>query len=163
MRDGQYFSSKGNSERPTESNLIARLTARIFHCGKGLRNFGLIGMHERNFPQTIARMDCIAKKIALDCGKKGSVARRKASYKRLISKAAGAKKKFEAEMLKIECQAANIDTPPSRKSMLMKEISGINKDISNLQKVIDCARRRVMNGEEVKACDKVMSLSDIDV
>ncbi|MDQ6962438.1 MAG: ISNCY family transposase, partial [Mariprofundaceae bacterium] len=24
-------SSKGNSERPTESNLIARLTARIFH------------------------------------------------------------------------------------------------------------------------------------
>jgi hypothetical protein len=156
-------SSKGNSERPTESNIIARLTARIFHRGKGLRNFGLIEMHERNFPQTIVGMDRIAKAIALDCGKKGSVARRKVSYNKLISKAARAKKKFEAEMLKIECQTTNIDIQPSRKSMLMKEVAGINEDISNLQKVMDSALRRVINGEEVKACDKVMSLSDIDV
>jgi len=66
-------------------------------------------------------------------------------------------------MLKIECQTTNIDIQPSRKSMLMKEVGGINEDISNLQKVMNSARRRIMNGEEVKACDKVMSLSDIDV
>jgi len=156
-------SSKGNSERPTESNMIARISARIYRCGKELTHFGIIGMHERNFPKLIKEMDVIAKNIALDCGKKGSITRRKTNYNKLISKATSARKKFEAEMVKIDQRVASIELKPSQKIMLIDEVNDIKEDIKNLQKVMDCARRRVMKGEKVEASDKVMSLSDADV
>lgn len=156
-------SSKGNSERPSESTLIARLVERIYHCGSELNHFNIANMHERNFPKIIKDLNKLAKEIALDCGRNGAVSRRKSSYNKMISKAESAMRKFEAEMVKIESRVAEIDLMPSQMMMLQEVVSFINDDISNLQRVMDSARERVLKGNDVKSCDKVLSLSDPDV
>jgi len=155
--------SKGNSEHPVESKMMTCLVERIFHLGSALDKFGIINMHERNFPRIIEKMQVISKRVALDSGKKGSPARRKSYYNDLINKATSAKKKFGLEMLKIDTQVASVDILPSRKEQLLRLVGYIKNDIADLQKVIDSSTRRVLKKETVKSTEKVLSLSDESV
>ncbi len=155
--------SKGNSEHPVESKIMAYLVERIFHCGSSLNKFGIKNMGERNFIWIIEKMNATSKKVALDTGKAGSPSRRKKYYKELIKKATRAKEKFDKEMLKIDEQVATVNILPSQKAQLLHLVGYIKNDIADLQKVIDSSTRRVIQGEVVKSTDKVLSLSDASV
>jgi len=155
--------SKGNSEHPVESKIMACLVERIFHLGSSLNKLGIKNMHERNFPKIIEKMKGISKRVALDSGRKGSPSRRKSYYNDLINKATRAKKKFDLEMLNIDAQVAAVDILPSQKEQLLHLVGYIKNDIKDLQKVIDSSTRRVLKKEVVKSTDKVLSISDESV
>jgi len=152
----------GNTAWPTDSGIIAALTARLWHYGQKLKKFGVPGMRERRFPNIIGTIKKHHQKISMLNGKKGDKARRKKYYRIILKEARKALKAFNEEYTRIEEAAIIVDILPSKKHQLIRIIELIKDDIGKLEQVIGYCDERINLDKTVPSKEKIMSLSDKD-
>ncbi len=152
----------GNTAWPTDSWIISGLTARVWHCGQKLEEFGIPNMQKRRFQNTVNLLKKYHKEISMLRGRKGDKKRRNKKYKKILKEARKVLIAFEQEAVVIDKSAKKTDMLPSKKLRLIRVVELIKDDIEKLAQVIGYCDRRINHDESTKSTEKVLSLADED-
>lgn len=152
---------EGNTSWPTDSDMLRKLIARIWHCGKSLDKFGIAKMPSKQFASRLVTVTSLAKQIALNVGKPHSKEKIKNWYLELLGLAESVRQTFVEVMPRICDDAAGVDLPVSKKQQLMRLIEKMEQDLSSLKKVLAYCEARIVEEKTTKAKDKVLSMSDV--
>lgn len=152
-----------NTERPTDSGLIAKLVERICRTGAKLDRFGLRNFNPSGLEELQKDLSRMHREIGFGTGKANRQGKLKKLYYKLLRRGRRCCKRLERELAAVE-QAFQKRTPlrPSQQ-LLAEEVLGlIRADIQAISQVADACERRIFQEEKVPSSEKIISLSDGD-
>ena len=163
---GLYLDStatSANTERPTDSGLIAKLVERICRTGGKLDRFALPNFNPSGLAELQKDLHGMHRTIGFATGKANSQGKLKKLYYKLLRRGRRCSKRLARELAAVE-QAFQRRTQllPSER-LLAEEVLGlIRADIQAIRKVADACERRIFQEEKVPSSEKIISLSDGD-
>lgn len=149
---------EANTQWPTESGLMVDLLTRLLRQGGLLSRVGMTPFHDSKAQKLLSEMLLLHREISM-----GTLRRKQAkknAYTKLLKKARDAIAIVKPYVDRASEDALKLDILPSRKAMALRLTQQMVSDVQNLQKVIDSCHARIVEELEVKAEDKVMSISD---
>lgn len=150
---------EADSAWPTDVALLCGLLRRAGHNLQQLKHFG---MHDTSLPWFDTRMARVKALVFQINNAKGNGAnrRRKHLYRDLLKRTGILIRQLECERDIRSADLGKLPLRPSRKKRMLAHWNGICKDIQDASRVSDQARRRVLEGETIPTCEKLLSLAD---
>lgn len=154
---------RGNTAWPTDSRLMVALCERLLHVGASLPDLGLSAIEVPRAAKHVSTMRQLDFQIDLAKGRRrqGSRPRRRA-YAKMIRRSHKVQEQLAGPIAAAQQQLDGLDIPPSRRRLAQRAVAQMQADLATLTAVTDNCHSRVLDGESVPMCDKVLSVSDPD-
>jgi len=156
-------SVEGNSEWPTDSELLYKLVGRAFRSGLQLKAFGVPPFRSWSLPRWLRELDRLGFEINATAGKSGGKRKRRTCYRRLYRIVEKALARLRQEQHRARQSVESIDLPPSIRARLQRVWTGIEEDLTASERVLDYSCRRVVHEQKIPSAEKVLSVSDPSV
>jgi len=153
---------EGNTSWPTDSRIIAALTARLLRVGQALAEIHLPALQSRQVERDVIEIAELDRDIDLSHGKKHSKPHRRHLYKRLLKRARRVRKLVTAHAKPLNEMVAVLDILPTRKALAVRAVERLHADLASLAKAIAACEARVLREKTVPMNEKVLSTSDPD-
>jgi IS5 family transposase len=154
--------TQANTERPTESGLVAKLVERICRRGGKLDRFGLPNFNPSGLDELQEDLRRTHREIGFSSGKPKKQGKLKKLYYQLLRRGRRACKRFERELARAQTAWGHQRLMPSERLAGEEVLALMAADIQAIGQVTEAGERRILSGEKVPSTEKVISLSDPD-
>ena len=155
-------SVEGNVEWPTDAGVLLKLIERIFNFGGKISNYGGPKLRVWRMLSWLGFLHTLLFKINSIAGKANSKRKIKSHYRKFLKTSYKALSYLKKELNEMKESSAKLDIQPSRREMLDTLFRQIDEDIEAGYHVIFYSENRVMNGVNLPAAEKILSISDED-
>ncbi len=155
-------SVEGNVEWPTDAGILLKLIERLFRLGHKLSKYGVPPFRVWWLITWISMLHTLLFKINSIAGKANSKKKLKRHYRKFIKTSYKALSYLKKELGMMKERAVQLDVKPSHRQMLDALFEQIDQDIADGYHVLFYSENRVMNGVNLPAVEKILSISDED-
>ena len=154
---------EANTDRPTDSSLLVKLTARLCNLGGQLHRVGLPDMNQVGLGQQQEELRRMSQQIHFLNGKARAKGKRQKLYFQLVRRVRRLRKRLRRDCEPVRASLeARCDLAPSRRLLAEEALGMISDDLAALAQAADACERRVLEEEKVPMADKIISISDPD-
>lgn len=153
---------RGNTAWPTDSRLMVAICERLLHVGASLPELGLSAIEAGRAAKQVLTMRELDRQIDLSTGKQRQGRPRRRAYAKMIRRSHKVQQQLAGPIAAAQAQLDGLDMAPSRRLLAQRAVAQLQADLATLTAVTDNCQSRVLNGERVPMCDKVLSVSDPD-
>ena len=154
--------TQANTERPTESGLVAKLVERICRRGSKLDRFGLPNFDPSGLEELQQELRSMHREIGFSSGKPKKQGKVKKLYYQLLRRGGRACKRLERELARAQAALERQQLWPSERLAAEEVLALMAADIQAIGQVREAGERRIFAGEKVPSAQKVISVSDSD-
>ncbi len=155
-------SVEGNVEWPTDAGILLKIIERLFRCGGKLSKYGGPSLRVWWMLSWISILHTFLFKINSIAGKANSKRKVKRYYRKFLKTSYNALSYLKKELGEMKERTEKLDIKPSNREMLDAIFEQIDEDLAAGFHVIFYSKNRVMNGINLPAAEKILSISDED-
>ena len=155
-------SVEGNVEWPTDAGILLKLIERLFRLGGNLSKYGVPPLRVWWLITWISMLHTLLFRINSIAGKANSTKKLMRYYRKFIKTSYKAIDYLKKELGVMKERADKLDVKPSHRQMLEALFEQIDQDITDGYHVLFYSENRVMNGVNLPAVEKILSISDED-
>ena len=155
-------SVEGNVEWPTDAGILLKLIERLFSFGGKLSKYGGPSLRVWWMVSWISILHTFLFKINSIAGKANSKRTIKSYYRKFLKTSYKALSYLKKELHEMKERTAKLDIKPSNREMLDALFKQIDEDLTAGYHVVFYSENRVMNGINLPAAEKILSISDED-
>ena len=148
--------ARADTAWPTDSLIILKLLDRIWRIGSDLEQYGTENLQRHWTEQWLGKMKRENLAIAMAEGK----GERRKHYREFFDPAEKALAHLEAERQAMEERIRPESLKPSVRERLRGDRRQLQRDLQDAKKMIEVARKRVLEDEQTPTTERVLSVSD---
>ena len=147
-----------NTAWPTDSAIILKLLRRVWNTGSRLEEYGTENFRRHWTEWWLEEMQSENFAIVMSDGRR----ERKKHYRRFLKFAENAAEHLEGQRQALEERIEPRRIHPRPRRRLNRDRFQLRRDLEDVRKMIEVARRRIFDGEQTPADERVLSVADED-
>jgi len=155
-------SVEGNVEWPTDAGILLKLIERVFSFGGKVSKYGGPSLRVWWMVSWISILHTFLFKINSIAGKANSKRRIKSYYRKFLKTSYKALSYLKKELEEMKERSAKLDLKPSKREILDALFKQIEEDLAAGYHVLFYSENRVIDGINLPAAEKILSISDED-
>ncbi len=152
----------GNSQWPTDSELINKIVGRAYRTGQKLYLCGLPNFRKWKLPTWLKELDKLSFEISSCAGKSGSRRKRKKLYRKVRDIGTKAVARLESELSITQDACIPESFGPLVGDRLTKIFLNMRQDFADVRQICEYNRKRLEEDVSVPSTEKVLSVADPD-
>lgn len=152
----------GNSQWPTDSEMINKIVERAYRTGQKMHLFGLPNFREWKLPTWLKELDKLSFEIANCAGKSGSRRKRKKLYRKVRHIGIKAVARLESELSIVQDAYSPESCSPLLGDRLKQMFLNLQQDFKDVRRICEYNRKRLEEDVSVPSTEKVLSVADPD-